>query len=70
LLSRKATIDTMIATTITLLVGATWRSFTFDPADVCWRRTRDHQRHHAIAPSTAAPELAAVEGASRDALAR
>jgi hypothetical protein len=32
-LSRKATIDTMIGTAITLLVGATSRSFICEPAD-------------------------------------
>jgi hypothetical protein len=32
-LSRKATIDAMIATAITLLVGATSRSFIYEPAD-------------------------------------
>ncbi|HXB89034.1 hypothetical protein [Mycobacterium sp.] len=32
-LSRKATIDAIIATAITLLVGATSRSFIYEPAD-------------------------------------
>jgi hypothetical protein len=32
-LSRKATIDDIIATAITLLVGATSRSFIYEPAD-------------------------------------
>ncbi|MGO9034867.1 hypothetical protein [Mycobacterium sp.] len=43
-LSRKATIDTMIATTITLLVGATSRTFMCEPADDKGGRLRAGKR--------------------------
>ncbi len=51
-LSRKTTIDTMIATTMTRLVGAASRTFTFDPAGT--RRGRIRSRGK-LAPRSSKP---------------
>jgi hypothetical protein len=59
LLSRKATIDTMTATTMTRLVGVISLSFTSDSSGAHQWGARDRQPRNVIAPTMVATGMAA-----------